>query len=115
MLVADTKRPVLLFETGLPTRYYLPRQDVHMDMLQPSDRTTQCPYKGVATYWSVRVGNRLVRDIAWAYPFPVPECTKIENLVCFFDEQVDALYVDGEPAPRPATPWSRPPVIEPVE
>ena len=113
--VAESRRPSLLFETGLPTRYYLPRQDVRMDLLVPSSTTTQCPYKGAASYYSVRVGKRLARDMAWTYRYPIPECTKIENLVCFFDERVDAIHVDGEPAPRPQTPWSRPPVIVELE
>lgn len=104
--VADTHRPRLLFETGLPTRYYLPKLDVRMDLLEPSETTTRCPYKGEATYWSVRIGDRLIPDLVWSYPAPIPECPKIENLLCFFDERVDAIYVDGEAMPRPRTPWS---------
>jgi len=109
--VADTTRPRLLFETGLPTRYYIPRADVRMDLLVPSDTTTQCPYKGVAGYYGVRVGGKLARDMVWTYRFPIPECPKIENLLCFFDERVDAVHVDGEVQARPETPWSRPAVI----
>jgi uncharacterized protein (DUF427 family) len=110
--VAETRRPSLLFETGLPTRYYIPRADVRMDLLVPSDTTSQCPYKGIASYYSIRVGNRLARDLVWTYRFPIPECPKIEDLVCFFNEQVDAIVVDGEEQPRPRTPWTKPPVIE---
>jgi uncharacterized protein (DUF427 family) len=110
--VADTRRPSLLFETGLPTRYYIPRADVRMDLLVPSDAHTQCPYKGIASYYSIRVGDRLARDLAWTYRFPIPECPRIEDLVCFYNEQVDAIVVDGEEQPRPRTPWSKPPVIE---
>jgi len=113
--IADTGRPSLLFETGLPTRYYIPRRDVRMDMLAPSSTMTQCPYKGRATYFGVRVGNRLARDLVWTYQFPIPECTKIENLLCFYDERVDAVYVDGERQEKPVSPWSRPPVIVDVE
>src|SRR5262245_21765606 len=87
-MVADSRRPSLLFETGLPTRYYIPRADVRMSLLVPSDSHTQCPYKGIASYYSVRVGNRLARDLAWTYRFPIPECPKIEDLVCFYNEQV---------------------------
>jgi uncharacterized protein (DUF427 family) len=112
--VAETQRPFLLFETGLPTRYYIPRADVRTDMLVPSDATTQCPYKGVASYYSVRVGNRLVHDLVWTYRFPIPECPKIEDLLCFYNEQVDAIVVDGEEAPKPRSPWAKPPVIETV-
>jgi uncharacterized protein (DUF427 family) len=113
--VAETSRPRVLFETGLPARYYIPRVDARMDLLVPSGTVTQCPYKGRATYFGVRVGNKLARDIVWTYQFPIPECTKIENLVCFFDERVDAVYVDGELQEKAQTPWSRPPVIVDVE
>jgi uncharacterized protein (DUF427 family) len=106
--VAETRRPWLLFETGLPTRYYLPKVDVRMDLLVPTDSETQCPYKGKARYWSARVGDTVEEDIAWSYPFPIPECPKIENLVCFYNERAD-IWVDGELQPKPDTPWSRPP------
>jgi uncharacterized protein (DUF427 family) len=105
--VAETRRPRLLFETSLPTRYYIPKADVRMDLLEPTDRETQCPYKGRARYWSVRAGGA-VEDIAWSYPFPIPECPKVENLVAFFNERAD-IWVDGELQPRPETPWSSPP------
>lgn len=104
-LLAESSRPRLLFEPPLPTRYYLPKQDVRPDLLEPSATTSRCPYKGVASYWSVRVGDRVVPDLVWGYPSPILECAKIENLLCFFNEQVD-LFVDGELQPRPSTPWS---------
>lgn len=104
--IAETRRPRLLFETRLPTRYYIPKLDVRMDLLEPSDLTTQCPYKGKAQYWSVRIGDRLFRDLVWSYPYPIPECPKIENLMAFFNERVEGLYVDGELMPKPITPWS---------
>jgi uncharacterized protein (DUF427 family) len=107
-LVAETRRPSLLFETGLPTRYYIPRADVRMDLLVPTETETRCPYKGLATYYAVHIGPTVVRDIAWYYRHPIPECSKIENLVCFFNERVDALYVDGELQPKPRTLWSPP-------
>jgi uncharacterized protein (DUF427 family) len=113
--IADTTRPSLLFETGLPTRYYVPRLDARMDLLVPSHTVTECPYKGRATYFGVQVGKKLARDLVWTYQFPIPECTKIENLLCFYDERVDAVYVDGELQPKPESPWSRPPVIVDVE
>lgn len=104
--VAESRRPWLLFETGLPTRYYLPREDIRMDLLEPTETHTRCPYKGVASYWSARVGDRVIQDIAWSYPDPIPECPKITGLISFFNERVDALYVDGELLPPPKTPWS---------
>jgi uncharacterized protein (DUF427 family) len=103
--VADTHRPRLLFETGLPTRYYIPKLDIRMELLEPTDKTTRCPYKGVASYWSVKVGDQVFKDIVWSYPTAVPECPKIENLLCFFNEKVD-IYVDGELMERPKTHWS---------
>jgi uncharacterized protein (DUF427 family) len=108
VLVADTTRPRLLFETGLPVRYYIPKLDVRADLLVRSETTSDCPYKGRAAYVSVQLPDRLVTDIAWIYPAPIPEIPKIENHVCFFNERVD-LVVDGVPQTRPNSPWSEPP------
>jgi uncharacterized protein (DUF427 family) len=107
-VIAESRRPRLLFESGLPTRYYLPKQDVRMDLLQPSAKTTRCPYKGEADYWSLRMGELFVPDIVWSYPAPIPECPKIEDLLSFFNERVD-IIVDGELQPRPQTQWSAEP------
>jgi len=106
--VADSCRPLLLFETHLPVRYYLPFEDVRRELLVASDLVTQCPYKGTARYWSVRVGDTVVPSLFWSYPDPIPEIPKIRDLVAFFTERVD-LVVDGEPQERPVTPWSEPP------
>ena len=103
--LGETRRPILLFETGLPTRYYIPKQDVRMDLLEPTESVTRCPYKGVARYWSARVRDKLIKDIVWSYPAPIPECPKIENLLSFYNEHVD-LYVDGVLQERPITPLS---------
>ena len=105
-VVAETHRPRLLFETGLPTRYYIPKLDARLDLLTATNTSTRCPYKGKAVYWSVNVNGKEFVDIVWGYPAPIPECPKIENLLCFYDEKVDAVYVDGELQPRPVTPWS---------
>lgn len=104
-VLAESRRPHALFETHLPTRWYLPPEDVDHALLEPSDTVTMCPYKGTARYWSARVGDALRRDIAWSYPEPVVECPRIAGLVCFFNERVD-LVIDGEPVPRPRSPWS---------
>jgi uncharacterized protein (DUF427 family) len=106
-VVADSHRPRVLFETGLPTRYYLPRMDVRMDLLNQSETVTACPYKGRTVHFDLELGGRAFPDIAWSYPFPIPECPKIENLICFYDERVDTIVVDGEVQPKPQTPWSR--------
>lgn len=105
-VVAESTRPRVLFETGLPPRYYLPKLDVRLDLLRPTETKTRCPYKGVASYWTVAVNGKEFKDIVWAYPTPLPECSKIENLLCFYDEKVDAVYVDGELQTRPVTPFS---------
>jgi len=107
--VAATQRPVLLFETGHPVRYYIPREDVRMDLLEASATVTRCPYKGIASYWSVRVGDKLIKDLVWGYLNPVAESPKIKGLLCFFNERVDAIHVDGEAMPIPLTKWSREP------
>jgi len=101
--VAETQRARFLFETRLPTRYYIPEEDVRMDLLVPSDKASACPYKGKARYWSARIGDEIFPDIVWSYPEPIPECPKIKGLLCFFNEQVDAILVDGKEVPRPLT------------
>jgi uncharacterized protein (DUF427 family) len=100
-VVADTHHPRLLFETGLPTRYYIPPEDVRMDLLRPSEKHTHCPYKGEASYWSTDTEQ----DVAWFYPDPIPEQPKIRGLLAFFNERVD-IDVDGETVERPQTRWS---------
>ena len=71
--VLDTVRGALLFETGLPPQLYVPEEDLRADLLEPSDTTTHCPFKGDATYRSLRVGDRVVPDAVWAYPTPIAE------------------------------------------
>jgi len=104
-VIAETNRPVLLYETGLPTRYYIPKLDVRMDLLEATDTVTHCPYKGAASYWSLRVGEKTYRDFVWAYPRPIPEIPKIENLLSFYNEKVD-VYIDGVLQDRPVSPFS---------
>lgn len=103
--LAETRSPVLLFETGLPVRYYIPKLDVRLKLLESSETHTECPYKGTASYYSVKVGDELKKDLVWYYPFPTPEMSKIQNMLAFFDERLD-VYVDGELQERPKTPWS---------
>jgi uncharacterized protein (DUF427 family) len=100
--VADSARPAILFETGLPPRYYLPLSDVRTDLLTPTATQTHCPYKGTATYWSVDAGQGPRADLAWAYRAPLPESQKVAGLACFYDEKVD-VYLDGELQERPRT------------
>ena len=99
-VVADTRQARALFETGLPPRWYIPREDVRMDLLEPTDFTSRCAYKGIATYWNV--GEE--RVIAWTYEDPKWDAERVRDLVCFFNERVD-LELDGERQERPRTPW----------
>jgi uncharacterized protein (DUF427 family) len=103
--LADSHQPRILFETGLPPRYYLPLTDVRLDLLRPSATQTHCPYKGTATYWSAEVGATLLDDFVWIYRTPLPESQKIAGLACFYNEKVE-LYVDGQLQERPRTPFS---------
>jgi uncharacterized protein (DUF427 family) len=104
-VIAETKRPVVLYETGLPTRYYIPKLDVRMDLLEPTHTVSHCPYKGDAVYWTLGVGSTTYPDFVWSYPHPIPEIPKIEDLLCFYNEKVD-LYVDGVLQERPVSPFS---------
>ena len=104
--VADSHRPTLLFETGLPTRYYLPLRDVRTELLRPSSSSTGCPYKGTASYWSLEVQGERFEDVVWTYPSPLPESARIAGLACFYNERVDIL-VDGELQERPSSPFAR--------
>ena len=103
-VLAESSRPRLLFETMLPVRYYVPREDVRVE-LRPSVTRTTCAYKGFASYSSPVVDGRELPDLAWSYEQPLPEAARVAGLVCFFDERLDVV-VDGEPRPRPVTPWS---------
>lgn len=100
VLLAESRRPMLLFETGLPVRYYLPAQDVRTDLLEPSDSHTRCPYKGVASYYAVAAADGLGSDLAWYYPDPLPEAGRIGGLVCFYNDRVELEVDDGGRAAR---------------
>jgi uncharacterized protein (DUF427 family) len=104
--VAESQHPVLLEETGLPTRYYLPRQDVRTELLRPTSTETTCPFKGQASYWSVEVGGEVHDDIVWSYESPIPQAEGVAGLLCFYNERVD-LIIDGKRQATPETPFSR--------
>ncbi len=89
--VADSQQPHILFETGLPPRYYLPLSDVRLDLLVSSASQSQCPYKGTATYWSLQLDSRRIDDLVWIYRTPIPESEKIAGLACFYNEKVDLV------------------------
>lgn len=107
--LAASSRPTLLFETMLPTRYYLPRADVSAELI-PSPTKTWCAYKGQASYFSASVGGRPIPDIAWTYEDPRHDAVQVRHLIAFFDERTDVI-VDGERLARPVTPWSKGPGV----
>jgi uncharacterized protein (DUF427 family) len=100
-VVADTRRAVVLFETGLPPRWYVPREDLRAE-LGPTDHRTFCPYKGHATHFTVAGED----SVAWSYPEPLREVGPIKDRIAFYDERVD-VEIDGERQERPETQWSR--------
>jgi uncharacterized protein (DUF427 family) len=106
-VLARSSRPTLLFETMLPARYYLPREDICAE-LSPSGTRTYCAYKGQASYWSAAVGDRVLPDIAWTYKQPLHDAAQVRGLIAFFNERLDVI-VDDERHERPITPWSRGP------
>ncbi len=105
VVVAETRRPVMLFETGLPMRTYIPREDVRTDLLVPSPTRSRCAYKGEASYWSLPLAGEDGADLVWSYEAPLREVAEVAGLMCVFDERAD-VTVDGLPVPRPVTPWS---------
>ncbi len=107
VVLAETTSAVLVFETGLPTRYYLPRPHVRFEHLTPTATVTECPYKGTTSaYWSINVADTVHPDLAWSYDFPTRQLLPITGLVAFYNEKVDHI-VDGNLLDRPHTPFFR--------
>jgi uncharacterized protein (DUF427 family) len=103
VVLAETASPVMVFETGLPTRYYINQSELHLAHLVPSVTVTACPYKGTTSgYWSVNVGGAIHPDLAWYYTFPTRQLQPIAGLVAFYNEKVDT-YLDGTLLERPVT------------
>jgi uncharacterized protein (DUF427 family) len=103
-LIAESERVLELHETGLATRWYLPLEDVRPGVLEPSEKTSHCPFKGDASYYSVRAGGELHRDLVWTYEDPIPAAREIAGLVCFYDEKVELTLdppASAEPLPPP--------------
>jgi uncharacterized protein (DUF427 family) len=106
-VLAESSSPVLVFETGLPTRYYLNRTEVEFEHLVPTDTVTSCPYKGTTNgYWSVRIGSVIHPDLLWTYHFPTGPLLPIAGLIAFYNEKVD-VFLDGELQERPVTHFSQ--------
>jgi uncharacterized protein (DUF427 family) len=105
-LLAESRNAIALFESNLPTRWYLAREDVYAHLV-PVDTVTRCGYKGAAGYYSVQLaGGGIVENLVWSYAQPFDEARRIADRLCFLNEQVD-IEVDGELQARPATAWSR--------
>jgi uncharacterized protein (DUF427 family) len=105
--LAESSSPVMVFETGLPTRYYLNRTEVDFSHLVPTDTVTECPYKGTTSgYWSIQVGQKIHPDSAWTYDFPTRQLFPIAGLIAFYNEKVD-IFLDGRLLERPKTHFSR--------
>jgi uncharacterized protein (DUF427 family) len=106
VVLAESSSTVMVFETGLPTRYYFNRTEVDFHHLIATDTVTSCPYKGTTSgYWSVHVGDATYDDLAWAYDFPTRELLPITGLIAFYNEKVD-ITLDGQPLSRPTTHFS---------
>lgn len=103
--LATSTRTLAVFETGLPTRYYLPEADVRVDLLEDSETVTRCAYKGTAEHFHAHVRGGVYEDVAWTYPTPEPGFGELQDRICFYDERV-RLLVDGEDVGTPDTPWS---------
>ena len=93
--LAKSDRAVRLEETGLPARYYIPRDDVRAELLKPSAHVTTCPFKGEASYWSVQVGDDVHEDLVWSYQSPIPDASGIAGLMCFYNDRVDLRLTDA--------------------
>jgi len=104
-VMAETRSPTLLFETGLPTRYYLPIDSLNWNYIHGSDTVTKCPYKGEANYYSVLFNGKEYKDVIWYYKYPIAESLAVAGLICFYNEKVEIL-IDGVKEEKPKTRWS---------
>lgn len=118
-LIAETRRALRTIETSHPPVYYIPPQDVRMEFLAPSNRRTYCEYKGEASYWSVKVGERVSPDAAWSYPSPTPPYAQLRDYLAFYAGRVDECFVDGQKVePQPGAfygGWITPDIIGPFK
>ncbi|CAN5608241.1 DUF427 domain-containing protein [soil metagenome] len=94
-IIAESARPMALFETGFPPRYYLPSEDVNTDLLTPSETKTRCPYKGLASYWTVEADGERIEDAVWTYPEPLSEAERVKDHLCFYDGKVSVEVEDS--------------------
>ncbi|HEX7992389.1 MAG TPA: DUF427 domain-containing protein [Streptosporangiaceae bacterium] len=97
-MIAESDRAVRLDETGSPARYYFLREDVRTDLLQATSHQTTCPFKGQASYWSVRLGDKVYDSVVWGYETQIPEAAGIAGLLCFYNDRVDLTVRDIDQA-----------------
>ena len=95
VVIAETVKPTIVYETGVNPRYYIPPLDVRLDLLRPAARKTSCPYKGFASYWSVVVDGVEATDSVWGYPTPFIEARAAEGMLSFYTNRF-VVEVDGE-------------------
>lgn len=95
--VVDTRRAVMLHETRLLPQWYVPIEDVREDLLERTEHSTHCPFKGDASYWSLRVGDRVAENVVWGYENPLPECSAVKGMVAFYFDRLDAWFEEDEP------------------
>jgi uncharacterized protein (DUF427 family) len=117
VLIADTLDAFRVCETSSPPAYYIPPQDVRMEFIEPTDRHSQCEWKGAANYWSVRVGDRLAENAAWSYGEPDAGYEAIRGHLAFYPRKMDACYV-GEQRVTPQSGefyggWITPDIVGP--
>ena len=91
MIVAETTRALSLKEASYPAVLYVPRADIEADLFEPTDRTTHCPYKGDASYWTITAGGLVRKNAAWSYETPFPATAAIAGHVAFYPDKVDAI------------------------
>ncbi len=97
-LLATTDRAMKLHETGLPARYYLPRDDVQMDLLRPTTFHTNCPFKGEASYWSLDIDGEIHDGIVWSYETPTAQAAEVQGMLSFYPDRTE-VTIDGQSLP----------------
>jgi uncharacterized protein (DUF427 family) len=111
--IADSRRAMMLQESGLQPIYYFPPEDVRSDLLEPSDRRTHCPKKGDASYYTIRVGDQTLDAGAWYYPDPLPDAPPIKDLIAFYFNRMDHWYEEDEEIHvHPRDPYHRVDVLD---
>jgi uncharacterized protein (DUF427 family) len=102
VIIAETRRSVRTLETSHPPTYYFPREDIALDLLSSSNQSSQCEWKGIATYFDASIKGEIFRDVAWSYPKPTKSFQMLTNYIAFYCAPFDNCWVDGEKAvPQP--------------